>query len=387
MPFQKRIMLLGSGELGKELVISLKKLGQEVIAVDRYEKAPAHSVADHAVVIDMLEPKALHNLIQFWKPDLIVPEIEAIRTSKLVELETKGYQVIPSAKAVHLTMNRDAIRDLAAKKLKLKTARYSYASNLQELSDAIENVGYPAVVKPIMSSSGKGQSVVRKSADLVKAWKSAMANMRGDEARVIVEEFIRFNSEITLLTVKQKKGPTVFVAPIGHRQEEGDYRESWIPHAMPGGLLKKAKTMAKLITDELGGQGLFGVEFFLTDKEVYFSELSPRPHDTGLVTLTSQNLNEFDLHARAILGLPIPQIEYFGPSASRVVLASQEDRLVKSYAGIRQALSYRGVDVRIFDKKRTRKNRRMGVVLARASSVSAAKRLAIKAAHHIRVET
>lgn len=387
MPFKKRVMLLGSGELGRELCFSLKKLGQEVIAVDRYEGAPAHSVADQSFVIDMLDGLQLENLVIELRPDLIVPEVEAIRTSKLIELEAKGFQVIPTARAAHLTMNRDAIRDLAAKKLKLKTARYLYASTVAEMRSAVAEIGLPVVVKPIMSSSGKGQSIVTKPREIETAWESALTNMRGDEPRVIVEEFIHFQSEITLLTVKQKRGPTIFVDPIGHRQEQGDYRESWLPHAMPRRLLKNAQAMAKKLTDDLGGHGLFGVEFFLTENEVYFSELSPRPHDTGLVTLVSQSLSEFDLHARAILGLPIPEIEYYGPAATRVILAHKDEHLVKDYTGVRQALAHKGVDIRIFDKRMTRKNRRMGVVLARAKSVASAKRLAIQAAQRIRIES
>jgi phosphoribosylglycinamide formyltransferase 2 len=386
VPFQKTILLLGSGELGKEFTISAKRLGQKVIAVDKYVGAPAMQLADGFEVIDMLDGAAIEAVVQKHKPDVIVPEIEAIRTEKLKDFEARGIQVVPTAKAAHYTMNRDAIRDLAAHELKLKTAKFEYAENLEELKAAVRRVGLPCVVKPIMSSSGKGQSTLRKNSDVEAAWDYAVKGMRGDRPRVIVEEFIAFDYEITLLTVKQKKGPTLYVAPIGHRQEHGDYRESWMPAKMSRAQLNEAKKMAKKITDRLGGAGVFGVEFFVTRKEVYFSELSPRPHDTGLVTLISQNLSEFDLHARAVLGLPIPDIEYYGPSASRVILATKEADEVKDYLGVPQALAHKRVDVRIFDKPSQRKGRRMGVVLARGKSLRAAVQLAVKAARRIRVE-
>lgn len=381
----KKILLLGSGELGKEFVISAQRLGLHVVAVDRYKNAPAMQVADECAVIDMLNADELEQLVQKHKPDLIVPEIEAIRTSKLLEFEARGIQVVPSAKAAHLTMNRDAIRDLAAKKLKLKTARFDYASSLDDLISASDRIGFPNVVKPVMSSSGKGQSVVTSPQEVKRAWAYALENARGDQCKVIVEEFIRFESEITLLTIKQKKGPTLFVKPIGHRQERGDYQESWMPARLSASQLKKAQAMAKKVTDELGGSGLFGVEFFLTRDEVYFSELSPRPHDTGMVTLISQNLTEFDLHLRAILGLPIGEITYAGPSASAVVLA---DRTAEEFAvvGLEKALKDPKIDVRIFGKPSTRPYRRMAVALARSSTVELARKKAKAAAKKIQIQ-
>jgi phosphoribosylglycinamide formyltransferase 2 len=382
----KKIMLLGSGELGKEFVISAKRLGQYVIAVDRYEGAPAMQVADAFEVIDMLNGSEIERLVQKHKPDIIVPEIEAIRTEKLIELEKKGLHVVPTAEAAHLTMNRDAIRDVAAKELKLKTANYAYALNEQELIEAAAKIGYPCVVKPVMSSSGKGQSVVKNPRSIAAAWAYACEGMRGDKQKVIVEGFIPFEFEITLLTVKQRQGKTIFIDPIGHRQEHGDYRESWIPARIKPALLKKAQTMAKKITDRLGGAGIFGVEFFITKDDVYFSELSPRPHDTGMVTLISQDLSEFDLHLRAILGLPIPEVKYYGPSASAVVLANRSTETAPQYKGVDQALSLKNVEVRVFGKPNCRPNRRMAVALARSASVEKAKNLAIKAASKIKLQ-
>lgn len=381
----KKILLLGSGELGKELVISIKRLGQYVIAVDRYPGAPAMQVADEFEVIDMLNGAEIERIVKKHRPDIIVPEIEAIRTEKLIELEKKGMRVIPTAEAAHLTMNRDAIRDVAAQELKLKTAQYAYASSQEELVLVAKTIGFPCVVKPVMSSSGKGQSIVKSAKEINKAWDYACEGMRGDKQKVIIEEFIPFEYEITLLTVKQSHGKTLFVDPIGHRQEKGDYRESWMPMKMNPLLLKQAQKMAKKITDRLGGAGVFGVEFFITKKAVYFSELSPRPHDTGMVTLISQDLSEFDLHARAILGLPIPEIKYYGPSASAVVLSKKTSLRPPSYKGVEKALNLKNVDIRIFGKPETRPNRRMAVVLARNVSVEKAKKLAIKAASQIQV--
>lgn len=382
---QSKIMLLGAGELGKELTISLKRLGQTVIAVDRYPNAPAMQVADHFEVINMLDAEAIETVVKKHKPDLIVPEIEAIRTEKLKEFETRGFIVIPTAEAAHLTMNRNAIRDVAARELKLKTAKYLYADSTEELQAASDKIGYPNVVKPIMSSSGKGQSVVKKSSDVQKAWDYAVDGMRGDTKRVIVEEFIPFDLEITLLTIKQRDGKTLFVKPIGHRQERGDYQESWLPARMSPAQLKKAETIAKKVTDRLGGAGLFGVEFFIgKNKEVYFSELSPRPHDTGMVTLISQDLSEFDLHARAILGLPIPEIRYGKPSASAVVLADK-DIFSAEVIGVEKALAMKGVDVRVFGKPDARPYRRMAVALAQAKDTKAARKLAKKAADCMKV--
>jgi phosphoribosylglycinamide formyltransferase 2 len=380
----RKILILGSGELGKEFTISAQRLGLEVIAVDRYPGAPAMQVADGWEVIDMLNGAEVERVVTKHRPDIVMPEIEAIRTEKLLEFEKRGIQVTPSAKAAHLTMNRDAIRDAAAHQLKLKTARFAYAHSREELIAAAAEVGYPNVVKPVMSSSGKGQSVVIKPQDIAAAGDYAVEGMRGDKAKVIVEQFIRFDSEITLLTIKQKRGPTLFVKPIGHRQERGDYRESWLPARVSPTALKKAQQMAKKVTDYLGGAGLFGVEFFIRGSEVYFSELSPRPHDTGLVTLTSQNLSEFDLHLRAVLGLPIPELDYYGPSASAVVLA---DREAKNFEiqGVEKALAVQGVDVRVFGKPETRPYRRMAVTLARAKTVDRARQLAKAAAKKIHI--
>ncbi len=378
-------MLLGSGELGKEFAISAQRLGLTVIAVDRYAGAPAMQVSDGFEVIDMLSGADLDRIVEKHRPDIVVPEIEAIRTEKLLEFEKRGIQVTPSAKAAHLTMNRDAIRDAAANKLKLKTAKFAYAESLEALQSASEGIAFPNVVKPVMSSSGKGQSVVRHAKDVSKAWTYAVEGMRGDKAKVIVEEFIPFDFEITLLTIKQKKGPTLFVKPIGHRQERGDYMESWLPAKMSKAQLVKAQRMAKKVTDHLGGAGLFGVEFFVAGKEVYFSELSPRPHDTGMVTLVSQNMSEFDLHLRAVLGLPIPEISYWGPSASAVILADQDSESF-SFDGLDQALKVKTAEVRLFGKPVTRKFRRMGVALVRGKNTSEARLRARQVAAKIKIK-
>lgn len=379
------ILLLGSGELGKEFTISAQRLGLRVVAVDRYANAPAMQVADHAAVIEMLDGAALEAIVNHYQPDIIVPEIEAIRTEKLKEFEARGIQVVPTAQAAHLTMNRDAIRDVAHSVLKLKTARFAYAESYEELAQASQKIGFPNVVKPVMSSSGKGQSVVRKDSEVAKAWKFAVSGMRGDKQRVIVEEFISFDSEITLLTIKQKSGPTLFVHPIGHRQERGDYQESWMPAKISAAQLKKAQRMAKKVTDYLGGAGLFGVEFFVTKKDIYFSELSPRPHDTGMVTLASQDLSEFDLHLRAIVGLPIPEIQYWGPAASAVVLADRESSHYK-ILGLARALQAKQTEVRVFGKPTTRKYRRMAVALARGKSTDEARKKATAAARKITIQ-
>lgn len=380
----KKLMLLGAGELGKEFTISAQRLGLHVIAVDRYTGAPAMQVADQFEVIDMLDGAQLETVVARHNPDFIVPEIEAIRTQKLAEFEQQGIQVVPTAKAVHLTMNRDAIRNAASETLKLRTARYAYAHSLDELLAAARKIGFPNVIKPVMSSSGKGQSVAKTEKDIEKSWSYAIEGMRGDTKKVIVEEFIKFESEITLLTIKQRKGPTLFVAPIGHRQERGDYMESWMPAKISPKQLKDAQKMAKKVTDHLGGAGLFGVEFFLTKKEVIFSELSPRPHDTGMVTLISQDLSEFDLHLRAILGLPIPEIRYHGPSASAVILSGAETENYR-VEGLEKALLAKQTDVRIFGKPTTRKYRRLGVALARAKSTALARKAAVKAAAQVRI--
>jgi len=356
-------MLLGSGELGKEFTIAAKRLGQHIIAVDSYDDAPAMQVADEREVVNMLDGNALDNLVEKHRPDLIVPEIEAIRTERFYDYEAKGMQVVPSAKAANFTMNRKAIRDLAAKELDLRTAKYDYATTLEQFREAIDAIGIPCVVKPLMSSSGKGQSIIKSYDDIDKAWQYAMSGTRGDLLEVIVEEFVKFESEITLLTVTQKNGKTLFCPPIGHRQERGDYMESWMPHPMSNAHLNEAEAMADKVTRALGGEGIWGVEFFLAENGVYFSELSPRPHDTGMVTLANTlPLNEFELHLRAVLGLPIPDISLQKAGASAVILASTEG--VPNITGLEEALNEPMVDVKIFGKPVTRPHRRMGVALA-----------------------
>jgi phosphoribosylglycinamide formyltransferase 2 len=375
------ILLLGSGELGREFVISAKRLGAKVIACDSYDHAPAMQMADAREVFSMLDGAALRAVAEKHRPDFIVPEIEAIRTAVLGELEAEGFTVVPSARAAQLTMNRDAIRDLAADTLGLATSRYRYAESLEEVRAAVEFTGFPCVIKPVMSSSGKGQSTVREAGELEAAWDYAVAGMRGDRARVIVEAFVAFDYEITLLTVRHADGVS-FCPPIGHRQERGDYRESWQPAAMSAPALAAAQAMARAVVDELGGYGLFGVEFFVTGDEVMFSELSPRPHDTGMVTLASQNLTEFDLHARAILGLPIPAEIRARPAASAVILADRESASV-TYSGLAEALSEDGTELRIFGKPTSRPYRRMGVALATAGTIEEARRKAVAAADQV----
>jgi phosphoribosylglycinamide formyltransferase 2 len=358
----KKILLLGSGELGKEFTISAKRLGCHVVACDSYAGAPAMQVADQSCVFSMLDEKALRAVIAEHKPDLIVPEIEAIRTEVLLEVEKQGFEVIPSARAANLTMNRDRIRDVAVG-LGVRTAKFSYAESADALHQQANAIGFPVVIKPVMSSSGKGQSVAKTEADIQASWDYACQGMRGDRQKVIVEEFIHFDFEITLLTIRQRNGKTIFCQPIGHVQERGDYQYSWQPQAMKPAYLKAAEEMAEKVTSDLGGTGLFGVEFFVTQDEVIFSELSPRPHDTGMVTLISQNLSEFDLHARAILGLPIPQIDTI-EGASAVVLANKEG-VAPSYTGVAEAMRDPGTDIRIFGKPTTRPYRRMAVALAK----------------------
>ena len=382
------LMLLDSGELGREFAIAAKRLGCRVIACDRYENAPAMQVADAFEVFPMLDGKALRAAVEKHQPDVIIPEIEAIDTAALATLEGEGWRVAPSAKAVQLTMNRDGIRDFAANELGLITSKYCFAETREEAIAAAAEVGLPCVVKPVMSSSGKGQSTAKDEDEVEQAWDYAVANMRGDRPRVIVEEFIDFDSEITLLTVATRDG-VLFCAPVGHRQEAGDYRESWQPAAIPREALHSARFQARKIVDALGGHGLFGVEFFVRGDQAIFSELSPRPHDTGMVTLISQFPNEFELHLRAILGLPIPSIELTGPSASAVILATQEsDRF--TYAGAAEALALGApgypVDLRIFAKPKTLENRRMGVALARGPSVEDAVERAKAAAARVTIE-
>ena len=359
---QKKIVLLGSGELGKEFVIAAQRLGQTVIAVDSYANAPAMQVAHGFEVINMLDGAALDAVIAKHNPDFIVPEIEAIRTERFYEYEKQGITVVPSAKAANFTMNRKAIRDLAAKDLGLRTANYRYATSATELELAVAEVGIPCVVKPLMSSSGKGQSTIKTGSDIEKAWNYAVEGSRGDVVEVIVEAFVNFNSEITLLTVTQNNNPTLFCPPIGHRQERGDYQESWQPAYVSDAALAEAQDMARKVTEALGGAGLFGVEFFLADEGVYFSELSPRPHDTGMVTLAgTQNFSEFELHLRAVLSLPIAEITLEKTGASAVILASGTG--VPVFTGIEAIAALPKTDFRLFGKPTTRPYRRMGVAL------------------------
>jgi phosphoribosylglycinamide formyltransferase 2 len=359
-----KILILGSGELGKEFVIAAQRIGQTIIAVDSYENAPAMQVAHGFEVINMLDGEALDRIVAKHQPDFIVPEIEAIRTERFYNYEKQGITVVPSAKAANFTMNRKAIRDLAAKELGLRTAKYEYATSAEELQKAVQEVGIPCVVKPLMSSSGKGQSTIKAESDIEKAWQYAVAGSRGDVIEVIVEAFVDFHSEITLLTITQNNNPTLFCSPIGHRQERGDYQESWQPALVSEKDLYEAQDMAEKITEALGGAGLFGVEFFLTNEGVYFSELSPRPHDTGMVTLAgTQNFNEFELHLRAILSLPIFEITLEKAGASAVILAS-EDSANPTFSGIEKVAALPKTDFRIFGKPTSRPYRRMGVVLS-----------------------
>jgi phosphoribosylglycinamide formyltransferase 2 len=363
----KKILLLGSGELGKEFVIAAQRIGQTVIAVDSYENAPAMQVAHGFEVINMLDGAELDRIVAKHQPDFIVPEIEAIRTERFYDYEKQGITVVPSAKAANFTMNRKAIRDLAAKDLGLKTANYRYATTAEELHNAVAIVGMPCVVKPLMSSSGKGQSTIKTEEDIAKAWNYAVEGSRGDVVEVIVEAFVNFHSEITLLTVTQNYSPTLFCAPIGHRQERGDYQESWQPARVSDKDLEEAKDMARKVTEALGGAGLFGVEFFLTDDGVYFSELSPRPHDTGMVTLANtQNFNEFELHLRAILSLPIFEITLEKNGASAVILASENSNN-PTFTGVEKVACLPKTDFRLFGKPTSRPYRRMGVVLTHDS--------------------
>ena len=364
----KKILLLGSGELGKEFVIAAQRLGQYVIACDSYPGAPAMQVADECEVFSMLDGEALENVVNKHRPDIIVPEIEAIRTERLYDFEKEGIQVVPSARAVNFTMNRKAIRDLAAKELGLKTARYFYAKSLNELKEAAAQIGFPCVVKPLMSSSGKGQSLVQSAEELEHAWEYGCNGSRGDIKELIIEEFIHFDSEITLLTVTQQNGPTLFCPPIGHVQKGGDYRESFQPAPIDPAHLKEAQEMAEKVTRALTGAGIWGVEFFLSHENgVYFSELSPRPHDTGMVTLAgTQNLNEFELHLRAVLGLPIPCVKLERMGASAVILSPIASQEQPNYRGLEKVTCAEDADIRIFGKPTTRVNRRMGVVVCNA---------------------
>lgn len=385
MRLPQKLMLLGSGELGKEFTIAAQRLGNTVIAVDRYANAPAMQVADYSEVISMLNPDDLERIVNHHQPNFIIPEIEAIRTEKLLEFEKdRGIVVIPTAKATNYTMNRDRIRELAHQELGIRTAKYAYATTLEELIAASEEIGFPNVVKPVMSSSGKGQSTVRDRSEVEASWNYAIAGSRGDTQKLIVEEFIEFELEITLLTIRQWDSPTLFCPAIGHRQERGDYQESWQPADISPERVQEAEAIAQKVTDALGGAGIFGVEFFITKNETIFSELSPRPHDTGMVTLISQNLNEFELHLRAILGLPIPKIEQLGPSASAVILAQDHSDSI-SYHGVADALIEPDVDLRLFGKPDSRPFRRMGVALAKAQTIAEARAKATRAANTVKI--
>ena len=385
---RKKILLLGSGELGKELVIAFQRLGQYVIAVDSYKNAPAMQVAHDFEVIKMLDGEALDKIVSKHKPDIIVPEVESIRTEHFYKYEEQGYHVVPSAMAANYTMNRKAIRDLAAIDLSIKTARYKYASSLSDLKLGVEYCSFPCVVKPLMSSSGKGQSVIRSAEDIEKAWSYALEGSRGDLMEVIVEEFISFEYEITLLTLTQNNGNTLFCPPIGHRQERGDYQESWQPIPMQDSFLKEAEEMALKVTHALGGAGIWGVEFFIANDGVYFSELSPRPHDTGMVTLANtQNFNEFELHARAILGIPVEKICLLKNGASAVVLAKEDRNNFPVFTGLDKAASIENTDFKIFSKPSSRPYRRMAVALAYGKdSVDILVKKAKNVASHIKLD-
>ena len=383
-PGATRVLLLGSGELGKEVSIELMRLGCEVIAVDRYANAPAMQVAHRSHVIDMLDGAAIRGVVEQERPHFIVPEIEAIATDELLKLEQEGVTVVPTARAASLTMNREGIRRLAAEELGLNTSPYRFAGNREEYLAAVREIGLPCVVKPVMSSSGKGQSLVKQEQDIDDAWDYAQSGGRAGQGRVIVEGFVDFEYEITLLTVRHRDG-TSFCAPIGHRQEDGDYRESWQPQPMNDAALVEAERQAKAVTDALGGRGLFGVEFFVKGDQVWFSEVSPRPHDTGLVTLMSQDLSEFALHARAILGLPVPLIEQRGPSASSVLMVKGESTDMR-YGNLDEALAQPDTDLRLFGKPEVNGSRRLGVAVARADSVERARVKANKVIAAIKVE-
>ncbi len=378
-----KIMLLGSGELGKEVVIEAQRLGVQVIAVDRYANAPAMHVADDFEVIDMTDANQLRQVIEKHQPDLIVPEIEAIATAVLVDYEQQGYHVVPTATAAKLTMDREGIRRLAAEDLGLNCSPYEFVEDYQGFVNAVEQVGIPCVVKPVMSSSGKGQTTIKTGQDIDTAWHHSQSGGRTGAGRVIVEGFVKFDYEITLLTIRHKEG-TSFCEPIGHRQEQGDYQESWQPQAMTDTSMAKAKEMAKKVTDALGGYGLFGVEFFVRGDEVIFSEVSPRPHDTGMVTMISQDLSQFALHVRAILGLPIPAIQQNGPSASHVIIGEGEG-INPTFSQVDQALTQKGTQVRLFGKPEINGKRRLGVCLATARSLNAARKKAADMADTIQV--
>lgn len=380
----KKALLCGSGELGKEVTIELQRLGIEVVALDKYANAPAMQVAHRSHVLSMLDGVRLRQIIEEEKPDYIIPEVEAIATPTLVELEKEGYNVIPTANATLLTMNREGIRRLAAEELKLKTSPYKFASTYEEFKDAVHSIGIPCVIKPIMSSSGHGQSVIKEESDIDKSWQIAQEGGRAGAGKVIVEGFVDFDYEITLLTVRHKDG-TSFLNPIGHWQKDGDYQESWQPQPMTTPALEKAQEIAKKITDALGGWGIFGVELFIKGDEVIFSEVSPRPHDTGMVTMISQDLSEFALHVRAILGLPIPNIAFHGPSASKAVVVCGDSENV-SFSNLEEALAIPDTQIRIFGKPEVHEHRRMAVLLARGASIEEAKEKVRKMHEALKVE-
>ncbi len=383
-PNATKAMLLGSGELGKEVVIELKRLGVEVVAVDKYANAPAMQVADRSYVISMLDASKLEEIILKEKPTYIIPEVEAIATGELLEMQKRGFNVVPTAEAVNFTMNREGIRTLAAEKLGLKTSTYAFASNFDEFKEGVQKIGIPCVVKPVMSSSGHGQSLIKRPEDMQKAWEYSQTGGRAGGGKVIIEGFVDFDYEITLLTVRHSGG-TSFCQPIGHEQVDGDYRRSWQPQPMSEAALQKAKEYAKKITDALGGYGIFGVEMFVKGDDVLFSEVSPRPHDTGMVTMISQNLSEFALHARAILGIPIPEIQLYSPAASRAVVVEGDcDELM--YANIDKVLSRPKTDMRIFGKPEVRGHRRMAVLLAKAPTIEAADALTAEMLADLKIE-
>ena len=383
-PSATKVMLCGSGELGKEVVIELQRLGVEVIAVDRYENAPAMQVAHRSYTINMLDGAALRGIVEAEQPDIIVPEIEAIATETLAELETEGVRIVPTARATQITMNREGIRRLAAEELGLKTSPYRFANNEEECRAAMAEIGLPCVVKPVMSSSGKGQSTAKAEADIEGVWSYSQEGGRTGRSRIIVEGFVDFDYEITLLTVRHAGG-TSFCEPIGHRQEDGDYRESWQPHPMSKIALAAAQDMARKVTDALGGWGVFGVEYFVKGDEVIFSEVSPRPHDTGLVTLVSQDLSEFALHARAILGLPIGEIGFHGPAASSVILGNGVSKNI-SFTGLEKALLVPSAQIRLFGKPEINGTRRLGVALARADTILEAKQRAMRVSQKVDIQ-
>ncbi len=383
-PLPKTILLLGAGELGKELAIAAQRLGLRVVACDRYAGAPAMQVADASEVFPMLDGDALEEVIRRHAPDYVVPEIEAIRSERLRVLEEEGFRVVPSAEAAWRAMDREAGREMAARELGIRTPRYTFADGLEGLRAACDTLGFPVVVKPVLSSSGKVQSTVTGPAKVEEAWIRAVEGGRSDQPRVIVEEFVRFHTEVTLLTIRERDGTTRFVEPIAHRQEQGDYRESWMPAGLAPEVVAAAEEIARAVTGRLGGAGVFGVEFFVTEDEVIFSEVSPRPHDTGMVTMIAQDLSQFDLHLRAIMGLPIPILSYAGPSASAVILADREGP-VEGYGGVDRALEVETSQLRIFGKPRAWPFRRMGVALARGATVAEARTRALETASRVEV--